>query len=213
MADIRLGRLYVPDERDKLHPMSARLDLAEPLPAGKVWHTGPVLDQNGTPQCVAYAGEAWLMASPLCTKTGPTPEQIYLAAQAIDGWPLPHDGTSVRAVEQVLQAEGRIAEYVWAESLDVLKRWVLTRGTVILGTNWYESMFTVRDGYVKVAGQVIGGHGYLCVGYSGARKAYRCLNSWSKFWGDNGRFWIHEEDVARLLAEQGEACAAIEKKP
>jgi hypothetical protein len=213
ISDVKFGRLIVLDPRDGLHPMVRYLDMEIGLPAGKVWYASPTLDQDGTPQCVAYAWEGWLHASPTCTRTGPTPEEIYREAQKIDGMGPVHDGTTVRAAAQIMAGQGRIAEYVWTRDLEVLKRWVLTRGSAVVGTWWYYDMFApTKAGYVTIGGRILGGHAYLVIGYSGARKAYRCLNSWGRNWGQGGRFWITEADLDRLISESGEACAAVERQ-
>jgi hypothetical protein len=162
---------------------------------------------------VAYATEEWLEASPIRTFDGPTPDQIYQAAQMVDGIPGPHDGTTVRAALKVMQAEGRIANYLWATSVADVIQWLLTRGGVILGTNWYDGMMDTHNGFVSISGSVLGGHGYFAYGYSASKAAIRCLQSWGRSWGQNGRFWLRTADLARLLSEDGEAVGAVEKKP
>jgi len=154
-----------------------------------------------------------MLASPTRTKTGPVPTDIYAAAQMVDEWDGEnYDGTSVRAGAKVLASQGRISEYLWAQSLAELQAWVLTKGPVVMGTEWYQGMSLLGvNGYATPAGALLGGHAYLCIGYSTARRAYRFLNSWGRVWGSpNGRFWMKEEDVADLLSRNGEACAAIE---
>lgn len=209
-----LGRRPAPDIRDRNFPLRALLAPPEELvvPEFKHWVPGPVLDQGSKPHCVGFAWKQWLQATPVRTKTGPAPADIYYAAQLIDEWPgTNYDGTSVRAGAKILEQEGRFVEYRWADDLDTLRLWVLTRGPVVLGTDWYISMFDPdKHGYVKLEGSVVGGHAYLCIGYSSYRQAYRCINSWGKGWGQWGRFWVAEADMNMLLSNQGEACAAIE---
>ena len=212
-----LGRLPAIDERDHNFPMAAKLAVEEVLPKHKYWRTGPVLNQGNTSSCVGHAWRGWLGSAPLMTKKGPDAFAVYNEAQKVDEWPGEEptvQGTSVRAGAKVLQDLGHIQEYVWAEDVATLKRWVLTKGTVVLGTLWYQEMFAPqRLGYLwpNFSNEPVGGHAYLCVGYSTWRRAFRFLNSWSRSWGDNGRFWMHEEVVGALLRDQGEACAAIEK--
>jgi len=45
-----------------------------------------------------------------------------------------------------------------------------------------------------------------------ARRAFRAINSWGRSWGQNGRFWIRQDDLMLLLQEDGEACAAVEQR-
>lgn len=217
MSDYGLGRRYAPDQRDSSFPMLARLDLAAPLPRYKYWSAPFVLDQLDTPQCVGYAWSAWLHASPTRTKIGPHASLIYSEAQKVDEWPGEgYAGTSVRAGAKVMQAQGRIAEYVWASDVETIKRWVLTRGGIVVGTDWYASMFKTNAWdylVVNPSSGLVGGHAWFILGYSAARESFRALNSWGRSWGDQGRFWLRATDLATLLESQGEACAAIEKTP
>lgn len=210
--DRKFGRLIVKDARDTAYPM--RLALVPPTAATRYWRTGPILDQGQLPECVAFATEEWLEASPTRTMSGPTPDAIYAAAQQVDGIAGPHDGTTVRAALKVMQAEGRIANYLWAENVMDVVNWLLTRGGVILGTNWYEGqMVTDRNGFVNITGSVVGGHGYFACGYSVTKRAVRCLQSWGPTWGQGGRFWLRFADLVRLLSEDGEAAGMVEKRP
>lgn len=208
-----LGRLVAPDPRDARYPMRLALDLAAPLPTSRHWVTGPVLDQDTLPHCVGFAWAQWLMTSPTRTRTGPSPAEIYHAAQKVDEWPgEAYDGTSVRAAAKVMTDLGRMANYVWAQSVDELRRWLLLNGPVVLGTSWLEEMFEPdRHGFLTVAGAEAGGHAYLCCGWSNSAAAFRCINSWGRGWGQNGRFWLRPADLGRLLEMQGEACAALER--
>lgn len=207
------GRLEAEDARDLAYPMRAAM-VPIALPTYKYWVPGPVLNQGRTSQCVAYAWHQWMETSPIRTKNGPEPAWIYREAQLIDEWPGEDPvvkGTSVRAGAKVLAVQGRIAEYVWAQSIEDVKLWLLTNGPVVIGTGWYEGMMRTDPlGYVKPTGNLVGGHCTILNGYT-AGGDYRGMNSWGKYWGRNGHFWLHAEDLAMLLADHGEACAAVEK--
>lgn len=211
--ELGLGRRPAPDERDRRYQMQALAEPAEPLRGTKYWWTIAKLDQGSTPQCVGYACANWQICSPTRTLNGPTPQEIYRAAQQVDEWPGEgYAGTSVRAGMKVLQDLGYIAEYRWAWDADTAARWILQRGPVVLGTNWYYEMYWLdRYGYARPRGTLVGGHAYLAVGYSATRGAFRCLNSWGGSWGEAGRFWLAHADLERLLRENGEACAAVER--
>lgn len=207
-----LGRLPASDERD------AQFRLLVPatvdLPSYKYYSTGPVLDQGAYPHCVGYSWRQWLSSALLKTKTGPAAPYIYSEAQKVDEWPgEAYAGTSVRGGAKVLQTLGHIDSYVWAWDANTVKNFILSgQGTAVVGTNWYEDMFTPKDGYLIPTGSNVGGHAYLLVGFSQDRNAFRMINSWGRVWGEAGRAWIKYEDMARLIAEDGEACTAYEKK-
>lgn len=204
-----LGRVYAADARDSLHLMSARLDAAAALPASREWTCGRVLDQGDTPECTAFSWRAHLDAEPNPEPArGPDPDTLYREEKGIDG--IPGDGSTVRAGAQLLQQQGLIDEYVWAFDEPTIRAWVLGRGPVVFGSNWYDGMFTPdASGIVRIGGNVAGGHAYLCVGFDGPSGLYKFQNSWGLLWGKLGRFWMDAATVARLLLEQGEACTAI----
>ena len=209
------GRLHAPDERDRHFPMSAVLRAAAPLRTERFYRTGPVLNQGDLPQCVRFAWWQFLRSAPIMTAIELSGD-FYTECQRADEWPgEDYDGTSVRAGAKVLQDKGRLASYVWSWSAAEMRDWILrSHGTVVMGTNWYSGMNTPspRTGFVPLTGALVGGHAYLCIGYSERRGAFRFINSWGATWGQRGRFWTKGEDVDRLLKEDGEACSAVEQK-
>lgn len=210
----KLGWVPKPDIRNKAYPLSLALPEAPAyLPKFKYWSAGPVLDQGETPMCVGFSWKQWMQTKPLRTLDGPSPEFIYNECKKIDELP-GVDGTTTKAAVTVMQGEGRVQSYLWATNMDELKAFLLTKGPVCVGTEWTDDMFyTDSKGFVHPSGAAAGGHAYLCIGYSTMRKSFRFINSWGKSWGENGRFWISEEDFAHLLFDRyGEACAAIEQK-
>jgi len=229
--DPRLGRLYSPDNRDRSYPFSMALRPVDLTIPKKIWPLGPVLDQGQTPQCVAYAWRQWLVSDPMDTihtdrkQSDPvphpyipddlTPEVIYGEAQAIDGFPGPHDGTSVRAGVQILSKKDFVKTYLWSSNITDMIAWILSHGPVVVGVNWYESMFeTKKSGLVSVKGIPVGGHAFIVNGYLSKSRRFLCTNSWGTNWGRNGQFKIKLEDMQRLAYEEwGEVCTAIEKLP
>jgi hypothetical protein len=214
-----LGRLASVDLRDHLFLA------APPKPASdlrsRLWFPSPpILDQGQTPQCVGYSSAKFLAAGPVRNlKNVPSPADIYSAANSSDEWsPSPHDGTSVRAAFKYLAASGYIQTYNWAYTVDVVVDWLLTTGPMVFGTIWTDSMFnSTPGGFLKVEGSPIGGHAYLIRGVNRDKKcpdksvgAVRMVNSWGESWGQKGQAWIALTDVAKLLAEDGEACTAKE---
>lgn len=207
-----LGRLPAADERDFQFQMSIA---AQELPEYKYYSTGPILDQGPYPYCVGYAWRQWLSSALLKTKTGPKAEDIYHEAQKIDEWPgEDYAGTSVRAGVKYLKSVGHISTYLWAYNVETIQSWILSgQGTVVVGTMWYNGMFTPdENGYIHPTGPEAGGHAYLLAGYSRDRDAFRVVNSWGRAWGQSGRAWISSADMATLIAQDGEAAAAVEQK-
>lgn len=200
------------------YPMHLVLAEAPPaLPLSKVWLPGPVLDQGDQPMCVGYSTKDNLNCEPepaLDPTPGqdPSPEQIYAAAQAVDGIPLPHDGTTVRAAMEAIRAEGRISAYLWATAWADFASWLSTRGPIVVGTNWYAGMMHPdANGFVPLSGKVVGGHAYLVHGIHNDARYVVCQNSWGTGWGQGGFFNVRFADMARLLfLENGEAAGFLE---
>jgi hypothetical protein len=234
MPDYGLGRRFAPDARDEAFRMRAVLDplreqfFPKGLPPGtRHYRPGPVLDQGRTGTCVGHGWRGWLDGAPLMTRGGMAPFDLYREFVQVDEWPdndneanAPdaglQSGTSVRAGAKVLQAQGHIAEYRWAEGAEDVRAWHLAGlGTVVLGIIWTDQMFDPdRDGFIHYRGRVEGGHCIKSTGWSDARGrgALRIQNSWDRSWGQGGRAWIAYEDLDRLIKDDGEACAATEQK-
>lgn len=182
----------------------------------KFWQTGVVLDQGDTPQCVAFAWSQFLQTAPIETALPSLdyPAALYASAQQLDEFSgEDYDGTSVRGGVKALQAQGRIANYVWSHSADEVRRFILTHGIVVMGTDWYDAMFEPDSKhFIKPRGQIAGGHAWLLTGYSQKQRAFRMINSWGTSWGDRGHAWIRFDDLKFLLRRpDAEACAAIEQ--
>jgi hypothetical protein len=211
-----LGRLLDIEVTNAKRAYPMRLALADvPLPTQKVWTPGPVLDQGQTPMCVGFATKDDLNTEPnpsLDPTPGqdPTPEAIYAAAQAVDGFPMPHDGTTVRAAMQVMQAQGRIAAYLWASTLNDLITWLSTKGPVVVGINWYEGMDTPgATGFVTPTGRVRGGHAFELHGAHNDQRYVDCQNSWGIGWALGGFFKLSYSDLARLVFQENGECAGF----
>jgi hypothetical protein len=225
------GRVAPPD-RDKDEMFLMRRALAAPgvpLPTQKTWAiSGTSLDQGQTGTCVGHAWRNFLRCAPMRTeKSGPSPFDIYRSAVTLDEWSENDDeatlpdgdpdldaGTSVRAGAKAVTGFRRLKSYLWAFALQPAVEWVLTKGPVVLGTDWWSS-FQVPDSagivQIKPGARVIGGHAFLWRGVDTKRALAKCTNSWSDDWGKSGEFYIPLRDVERLIADNGEACTAIEK--
>lgn len=216
-----LGRRPAPDPRDQGYQLRTLLaaPLAEaPAKLFRYWNQmGWWGDQGPTSQCVAFAWAHYLEDGPVTQPgKGPilAPASIYAEAQKVDEWPGEgYDGTSVRAGAKVLQKVGFVSTYAWAWDLNTVIDSVLAAGPVVMGTNWYRSMFDPDpEGIVEISGPLAGGHAWVINGANRTAGLVRCKNSWSRSWGKKGNFYLSFESLARLIAEDGEACMAVEVK-
>lgn len=201
------------DVRDLSHRMRA-VTPREVVIVSKYWTTGPILDQGDTPQCVGYSGGQFLQTEPVITMDGPTPTALYDLAQRNDEWPgTDYDGSSVRGLAKGLIGLGRLKSYVWGTSAAEVRDFIITTGPALAGTDWLSNMFypDPKTGTLKVSGSLAGGHAYLLSGYDARYNRFEMTNSWGKSWGKSGKAWIKFNDLDRLIARQGEMCAAIEQ--
>jgi hypothetical protein len=212
-----LGRIKQHDPRNAAHPMPTLVTEVR----HRLWNAGAVLDQGSTPQCVGYAGWGWLAGGPVTNKPKFSPTDLYKMAQARDEWPGDdYDGSSTLGLMKALKDAGYIKEYVWATDAETLVSWILAKGPVVVGTNWWTDMFTPdRWGFLDAMGQIEGGHEYRLVGAyrdktcpDGSKGAVRMVNSWGRGWGSGGRAWISFATLDKLIKDDGEAVTAPEIK-
>jgi len=208
MTDPRLGRLLRHDEQSKNYPARAADSLRT------VWHRryGRVLDQGQVGSCTGNAAVTNLMTAPL-HKTGRALHEadaiaVYSLATEIDdmngSYPPDDTGSSGLAAAKACVRKGYATGYDHAFGLDHCLA-ALVLSPVMVGTNWYESMFTpAADGTLTVAGKVAGGHEYALTGIDVRRQRVRVNNSWGSSWGVRGCAWLSFTDLGRLLAEQGD---------
>ena len=219
----KLGRVPAPDLRDSRFPLRAAMPKRlQPSRTFRTWHSRLLLDQRDTSACVGFSGTYWLDAGPVRNLLKPGEHfdsafRLYRRCQDHDEWPSAEPdyyGTSVRALFKVLQADGLVGEYRWANSAEELAWWILEKGPAVVGTLWTESMFTPNArGFVKPEGEVVGGHAYAAIGANWKAKRLDFLQSWGP-WGkrDSGRFSMTFADFDVLMGADGEACTAVEVK-
>lgn len=211
-----LGRLYAPDPRDyRVSAFVRDLDWW-PKIRRRRWTVGMILDQGRTNSCVGQGWKQWQQTTPVVVNNGRSAWDIYVQAKLIDEWPdndTADTGTSVRAGAKVQLADSRLGVYAFAQSVDEINHWILTRGPVVLGTLWHRDMYWLDPvGLAVPTGPIMGGHCYLVCGTDRDRQIVECINSWGLGWGLGGRFYLKYDALDYLLHNQGEACVAMEKK-
>ncbi len=196
------------------------------------WQPGPlVLDQAREGACVGHGWINEATSSPVrvdfsraTLPAGFTPEpqrlafELYYWCRKNDEWAGEnYDGTSVLAGAKGMKMLGLLREYRWCFGIQDVIDTLLTYGPVVLGIPWLDGMYRAPNGELRVTGQVVGGHCILAVGYDPEHQwadgtvspGIALLNSWGADWGVQGVAWIRVADLARLLADRGEACVAI----
>lgn len=234
---VGFGRRYSPDPRDANFPMALRLDPARAIFFPKGVPTGsrhylpapPIINQGNTGTCVAHGCTTYINAAPFMQKLPMSPYDLYRKIVATDEFPendaeatAPdaqlQGGTSVRAGIEELRREGYISNYLWAENIEDARAWLMTFSGLIGGFNWTAHMMnTDSDGFVSYSGSIEGGHCVYLGGWNDRVKhngrivrAARFQQSWGLPWGQGGRGWIVDSDLAKMIEDQGEVAAPVE---
>lgn len=175
-------------------------------------HYGPVLNQGDLGSCTGNAISQALNTVPLRQGRKLLTEvdavRIYSRATVIDeypgGYPPEDTGSSGLAVCKAVREEGLISSYRHAFGMDDLLS-ALTEQPVIVGTPWHEDMFKPDPlGYVHPTGEIVGGHEYALIGLNIRARYVLAINSWGDRWGVKGRFRITFDELAGLLADDGD---------
>lgn len=210
MEDKRLGRLIEFDERSRSFPV--RTLIPDAKPRNYTWSCASTLNQGDQGSCVGFAFTHEAAARPVKVHdvTDDLARAVYRRAQQLDDYPDGEEGTSVLAGAKACIDRGWYSGYRWAFGLDDVVLAIGHKGPVVLGINWYEGMEDIDStGFVRVAGEVLGGHAILANGVNINKRVVRLHNSWGRDWGNEGECLITFDDLSRLLHEQGEACVPL----
>lgn len=205
--------------KDAEYPIVRALGALVPftaLPTSKYWYDSKHTYQNGHPHCAAHGANSLLPSSPLRQK-GIDPAWLYHEAQLIDEWPGEnYDGTSCRAVVDVLRTHGYIENYFWAQGIDEFYNWILSPngGPALLAVPWLEGMLaTDPKGFIHATGREVGGHLVKIKGANQRTRKVRICNWWGDWWGQKGEAWISQADIVELVFRRwGQICCVTERK-
>lgn len=219
-----LGRIQQTDFRDHNFLAAAVIPPVLPARTYRRWYVPPAWDQGDSPKCVAFAACLLMNAGPVRNTdfTDADTDEFYAAAQARDGFAMPHDGSTVRAALAELKDRGYLTDYRWAFTVPDAVNWVLRTGPIDFGTVWLNSMFQTKtfrgDEFVDFNENTseAGGHSYVGFGVNmnkkcpdGSTGAFEMQNSWGRtVWGREGRAWLPFTAAAALLSAAGE-CGCV----
>lgn len=200
------------DERSRNFPIRALITQREPR--SYTWHCKVCLDQGNESSCTGHAVAHEAAARPVEVQgvTHALAVEIYNRAKQIDEWPGEnYEGSSVLAAMKAGMERGWYKEYRWAFGEEDLALAVSYKGPAVLGIPWYEGMMepSIGGGIIYPTGREVGGHAILCNGFNKRTGLYRLHNSWGTSWGFGGDCFVTRDGMAKLLANQGEACIPV----
>jgi hypothetical protein len=237
-SDPRLGRIYRGDDRNARFPLRSAVPQGADL-IDKSWNLArrKLLDQQQTPECTGYSAAHDLAAAPseVSHVTTDLAHAIYVEARKDDEWEgEDYEGSSVLGATRGLFKIGFTGEYRWAgegghDPADDVALALSHIGPVVLGTDFLNNMFELKNGVMDVSGSLAGGHAYtarwitvstrqkrLRLGPGGALRSEPLVggpNSWGLDWGNRGEWAMWLSDLRRLLVgiySPGEARVASE---
>lgn len=174
------------------------------------WHYEgqKVLDQGREGACVLFSQHQAANCEPKRrTLTNSDALAAYQRVTMTDEFKGNHmtgqSGTSLRSGAKEMKRLGIFGTYAFADDVDVLVSWVLNRGPITLGVDWYNSCARPEKdpatgalySRVRPASGRRGGHAVAIVGASwntGAENYVVLQNSWGSGWGYNGRVRVSE---------------------
>lgn len=191
--------------RALVHRVARTLGIQRP----RHWHQWAHYFQGDTPRCTAYGSKTWLAADPLHATVA------WLRNLDADSWYADNvaedrkhgrvfsEGATTLAAMEVGKRRGYWDRYEWSYDFDVIRNTVHDQQPVIVGTNWYASMWD-RDaegicGRPSPTEQPDGGHLFCLNGYDPKRDLFRNPETWN-----DGDYLIPGELMRRLISEDGE---------
>lgn len=227
---LHLGRRIEQDQRDE-NFLARTLVPTTMLEGYRYWTDPHWNDQNGHGTCVAHNSLNWFEDAPVThPEVEYDPIEYYRACCLKDAWPQNDNGdldygTSVHASAKVMKERGMIpGDYLWATDLTTIVNWLMTRGPVLVGTTWWNSMFDCvleksADGAMRTTCKIdessgaAGGHCYIWNGVNTRAKVIRIkLGSWARTeWGEAGRAVISFDTAQKLISDRAECMMSTDQ--
>lgn len=212
--DPRLGRHLVHDEKSRDH--AARLTKRSgPMRSVQHRRYDPTPEPNQRFGCCTGVAEAMMGNAVGNRVKGKVLDmddalEIYSHATAMDPWPgnfPPSDtGSSGLAAAKAGVKLGISTHYEWYFGIDAVLRG-LQKNPISIGGYWTWDMFnaTAENPIVTFTGADAGGHQWVASGHDIKKKIVWGECWWGGTFGRKGRFGIHEDELAKLLARGGDA--------
>ncbi len=217
-APHRLGRHAFHDPRSLAYaaPLLPRSAIVS-----KRWtRRAAIMDQGDTGSCTGNAAASWVATDNAArvgltaVPTGPVDESfardLYHRATLLDSydgtWEPDDTGSDGLSAAKALKQVGLCSGYTHAFSLQALES-ALQSGPVMVGIPWYNTMFRPEaDGRIVVdtGSGLAGGHELLVDQLDVQAGRVWVQNSWGASWGVAGRAWFRRQDLADLLADDGD---------
>jgi hypothetical protein len=181
-------------------------------------YTMPIQDQGQCGSCVAFGSTATFETIKMVTDNAPQEHDIKRSEQDLfDKIGTCESGATLENANKVLREWGVCAERCYKYATDgplpccsqtkmkvlsvtritsdtMAKDWLSKNGAIQAAFDVPESFFDYDGGVYKDDGSnIAGGHATCIIGYSEAKQAWLCKNSWGTEWGDPkdpGWFWI-----------------------
>lgn len=227
IPDKRLGRHVHHDPRSagfNITNKLARLGLNQLAEVHHHRHTGP-FDQGDLGSCTGNAAAGALDTDPVYGVKlhhrvyEPTAVKLYELATVLDpyegSYPPDDTGSDGLSVAKAVQQKGWITSYYHAFSLEDAIT-ALQSTPWICGTNWLTGMDSPdSNGVVKAEGSVRGGHEFEALGYilqntgTYLDDLIEFINSWGRYWGEEGHFRMTVRDFGTLLEADGDVTVLV----